>query len=99
MSRASNPPVTEAAIPIAGPGICGDPAEPDPAAGCAADIVAEPCAIGKRGGGGAAIHGIHGSAGPTYGLVGGGILADAAAVLGPTVGVAADAAAPLAEPA
>ena len=91
MSRASNPPVTEAAIPIAGPGICGDPAEPDPAAGFAADIVAEPCALGKRGGGGAGIH--------TYGLVGGGILADAAAVLGPTVGVAADAAAPLAEPA
>ena len=96
MSRASNPPVAETAIPIAGPGICGDPAEPDPAAGFAADIVAEPCALGKRGGGGA---GIRGSAGPTYGLVGGGILADAAAVLGPTVGVAADAAAPLEEPA
>ena len=80
MSRASNLSVAEVFFPIAGPGSCGDHAEPDPAAGIAADIVAKP--LGGPAGG----HG--GGAGGQD--EGGGILADAAAVPGPNSGVAAD---------
>ena len=58
-------------------------AEPDPAAGAAADVVEEP--IGGPGGGAG-----HGQTGPSPGGVGGGLLTGAAAVPDPAAGVAAD---------